>query len=101
MKLRFSFLALHVFLPILAGGLTYVCWRDPDLFMFRWFGAVGLGTLVNDLRGAVAGAHLLEDLPDMELDGALAQVQGPGDGRVGRNLSAASLAGAHLHDVGG
>ncbi|HEY3025407.1 MAG TPA: hypothetical protein VGJ55_04560 [Pyrinomonadaceae bacterium] len=57
MKLRFSFLALHVLLPVLAGGLIYICWRDPDLFMFRWFGAVGLGTLLNDLRAAVAGAQ--------------------------------------------
>ena len=53
MKLRFSFLALHVLLPVLAGGLIYICWRDSDLFMFRWFGAIGLGTLVNDLRAAV------------------------------------------------
>lgn len=57
MKLRFSFLALHVLLPVLAGGLIYICWRDADLFMFRWFGAAGLGTLVNDLRAAVAGAQ--------------------------------------------
>ena len=57
MKLRFSFLALHILLPVLAGGLIYICWRDPELLMFRWFGAVGLGTLVNDLRAAVAGSQ--------------------------------------------
>ncbi|MEP6912364.1 MAG: hypothetical protein ABI923_06400 [bacterium] len=57
MKLRTSFLAFHVFLPILAGGLIYICWRDPDLFMFRWFSTVGLGPLVNDLRATVAGAQ--------------------------------------------
>lgn len=57
MKPRFSFTALHVWLPILAGGLIYICWRDPDLLMFRWFRAVGLGNMVNHLRAAAVASQ--------------------------------------------
>lgn len=52
MRIRFSFITLHVLAPVFAGGLIYICWRDPTLLMFKWFGAVGLTTLVNELRAA-------------------------------------------------
>lgn len=49
--LRFT---LNVLLPITAGGLIYLCWRDPNLLMFRWISALGLQTVVGHLRLAVS-----------------------------------------------
>ena len=57
MKLRFSFIGLHVLFPLLAGGLIYICWRDPTLLMFRWFSAVGLSSVVNELRASWSPAE--------------------------------------------
>jgi hypothetical protein len=54
LRIRKSFLLLHVALPILAGGLIYVCWRDPNLMMFRWFRALGWEPIVLQLRRATA-----------------------------------------------
>ena len=45
-----SFLLRHVILPLLVGCFIYVCWRDFDLPMFRWFELVGMGPLVHQLR---------------------------------------------------
>jgi hypothetical protein len=45
---------LNVLLPIIAGGLIYLCWRDPNLLMFRWISALGLQTVVGHLRLAVS-----------------------------------------------
>lgn len=52
MRIRVSFISLHVLAPILAGGLIYICWRDPTLLMFRWFETLGLTTFVTELRAA-------------------------------------------------
>ncbi len=41
---------LHVALPMLAGGLIYVCWRDPELMMFRWFRVLGLEATIQQVR---------------------------------------------------
>lgn len=49
-RLKKSFLLLHVVLPILVGGLIYVCWRDPGLLMFKWFRALGCEPLILQLR---------------------------------------------------
>src|SRR5687767_7235487 len=70
MRIRFSFITLHVLAPVFAGGLIYICWRDPTLLMFKWFGTVGLTTLVNELRdawgpgGASLPGWVLYSLPD-------------------------------------
>ncbi|HVS80924.1 MAG TPA: hypothetical protein VHE60_04260 [Pyrinomonadaceae bacterium] len=42
MRIKLSFLSLHVLLPILIGGLVYICWRDPALLMFKWFRVLGV-----------------------------------------------------------
>jgi hypothetical protein len=50
-----AFIATHVLLPIVFGGLVYICWRDPGLLMFKWFRVLGVEPLVLQLRVA-AGA---------------------------------------------
>jgi hypothetical protein len=65
-----KFLALHVVLPIIVGGLVYICWRDPALLMFKWFRALGVEPLVLQLRVAAAATEpglprwLIYSLPD-------------------------------------
>jgi hypothetical protein len=61
MRSRFSFIAVHIIFPLLLGGLIYVCWRDHNLPMFRWFDLAGLGPLVKQLR--IAAAPLRDRLP--------------------------------------
>jgi len=53
-SIRKSFMLLHVALPMLAGGLIYVCWRDPGLMMFKWFRALGWEPIILQLRLATA-----------------------------------------------
>jgi hypothetical protein len=55
-KRRQSFVA-HVFVPIFIGGLIYICWREPDLLMFRWLRTLGLETFTNSLRSFTAPEH--------------------------------------------
>ena len=50
MRTRLSFLTLHVVLPIIAGGLVYICWRDPALLMFKWFRVLGVEPHILQLR---------------------------------------------------
>ena len=45
---------MHVILPLLVGGLMYVCLRDPNLRMFQWFDFIGAGSLVTRLRFTAA-----------------------------------------------
>jgi len=54
MKTKLTGFFLHVSLPIVFGGLIYVCWRDPNLLMFKWFHAVGLESLILQLRLATS-----------------------------------------------
>ena len=54
LRLKTSFLLLHVALPMLVGGLIYVCWRDPGLTMFKWFRALGWEPTILQLRLAAA-----------------------------------------------
>ncbi|MBC8029179.1 MAG: hypothetical protein H7Z16_03630 [Pyrinomonadaceae bacterium] len=54
LRLKKSFLLLHVVLPMLVGGLIYVCWRDPGLTMFKWFRALGWEPIILQLRLAAA-----------------------------------------------
>lgn len=51
MRTRF---AIHVLLPLLLGGLIYICWRDPTLPMFSWFNSVGLGPAIYKVRTVLA-----------------------------------------------
>jgi hypothetical protein len=44
-------------LPIVIGGLIYVCWRDPNLLMFQWFRGLGLEPLLLRLRLVAAPAQ--------------------------------------------
>lgn len=37
---------------MLLGGMTYVVYRPESLWMFRWFDALGLGGVVDALRGS-------------------------------------------------
>ena len=50
MRSRVVFVLLHIFLPLLVGGLIYACWRDYTLPMFRWFELIGVGPVVQQLR---------------------------------------------------
>lgn len=45
---------VHVLFPLVLGGLIYICWREPDLLMFRWLRAIGLETVTNGLRSLTA-----------------------------------------------
>ncbi|HXM36155.1 MAG TPA: hypothetical protein VN920_13265 [Pyrinomonadaceae bacterium] len=56
-RLKKSFLLLHCALPLLFGGLIYVCWRDPGLLMFKWFRALGCEPLILQLRLATAATR--------------------------------------------
>lgn len=47
MKTRFL---LHVVMPLVIGGVVYVCWRDPSLVMFDWFSFLGVGSVLDQLR---------------------------------------------------
>lgn len=56
------------FLALVAGGLVYLLWRSPTLWMFGWCEALGLGRHLASLR-AVAEQHepphwLLYSFPD-------------------------------------
>ena len=53
-RMKARALVLHVFLPILFGGLIYLCWRDPNLLMFKWFRALGQESLITQLRISTA-----------------------------------------------
>ncbi|MFS8085722.1 MAG: hypothetical protein ACMG6H_08845 [Acidobacteriota bacterium] len=70
MKHRLFFLSIHVLLPLAAGGFVYICWRDPNLLMFKWFGALGLEPSIESLRLATSGGRtavphwLIYSLPD-------------------------------------
>src|SRR5258705_9612857 len=50
MRIKSTFIVLHVLTPIALGGLIYVFWRDPALLMFKWFRVLGLEPLVLQLR---------------------------------------------------
>lgn len=70
MRRKLFFLSIHVLLPLVAGGLVYICWRDPNLLMFKWFGALGLEPSIESLRIATSAAQtavphwLIYSLPD-------------------------------------
>lgn len=55
---------------MLGGGLVYICWRDPNLLMFRWFSAIGLEPSIDWLRLGTASVQtalphwLVYSLPD-------------------------------------
>jgi hypothetical protein len=55
-KRKLSFI-VHVLAPITVGGIIYICWRETNLLMFRWLGAVGLEPLTNNLRSLAAPAQ--------------------------------------------
>jgi hypothetical protein len=67
---KLFFPSIHVLLPLVAGGLVYICWRDPNLLMFKWFGALGLEPSIESLRIATSAAQtavphwLIYSLPD-------------------------------------
>jgi len=68
--LKKSFLLVHVALPLLLGGLIYLCWRDSGLLMFKWFRALDGESLIISLRQLTAPARpflpswLVYSLPD-------------------------------------
>lgn len=49
-RLKFSFVAAHVFLPVFIGGLIYLLWRSPSLLMFSWVDATGLSDALFKVR---------------------------------------------------
>lgn len=70
MRRKLFFFSIHVLLPLLGGGLVYICWRDPNLLMFRWLRAIGLEPSIDWLRVGTASAQtalphwLVYSLPD-------------------------------------
>jgi hypothetical protein len=61
LRSRFAFIAVHIIFPLLLGGLIYICWRDQNLLMFRWFDLAGLEPLIAKLR--IATTPLQVKLP--------------------------------------
>src|SRR2546426_12239954 len=61
MRIKPTSVALHILLPILIGGLIYICWRDPALLMFKRFRILGLEPLLFQLR--IAAAPIQHSLP--------------------------------------
>lgn len=53
---------IHVVLPMLVGGLTYLFFRADSLLMFHWAEALGLAGPLSDARLAVSGFGAM--LPD-------------------------------------
>lgn len=68
--LSFTFVALHVVLPVFTGAAIYTLWRSKLLLVFAWYRCVGLYEPVLLLRSHVDNAkHLipspiLYSLPD-------------------------------------
>jgi hypothetical protein len=54
---KLLFFSIHVMLPLLVGGVVYICWRAPNLLMFRWFAELGLGPAIDWLRVGTASAQ--------------------------------------------
>jgi hypothetical protein len=68
-KRKLFFFTVHILVPLLVGGVVYVCWRDPNLLMFKWFGALGLERSIESLRAVTAAGQglphwVLYSLPD-------------------------------------
>ena len=65
-----GFLLVQVVLPIVIGGMIYICWRVDHLFMFTWFDAIGLTPLIEWFREVAGPARpylpdwLLYSVPD-------------------------------------
>jgi hypothetical protein len=56
LRSKISFLTLHAVLPVLIGGVIYVCWRAQSILMFAWFRQIGLDPLIIRLRNFSAPA---------------------------------------------
>lgn len=41
---------IHVFMPLLLGGLLYIAYRSKSLRMFYWFELIGLNSPISNLR---------------------------------------------------
>lgn len=50
--------AFHVFLPLLVGGMLYLCWRPQDILLFEWVAVLGMSDIVLSLR------HIAGPTPD-------------------------------------
>lgn len=65
---RSAWIFTHIVGPLMLGGTVYLCWRSPDLLMFRWAEAVGMITVLNKIRLVVVHFTLpdwiLYNLPD-------------------------------------
>jgi hypothetical protein len=46
--------AAHVLFPLTVGGSLYVLYRPRSLVMFRWFDQLGVGSVADRLRAAMA-----------------------------------------------
>ena len=58
---KYSRIVVHVILPLVLGGMIYVCLRDTDMRMFQWFDLIGAGPPISRLR--VAAAPLQKVIP--------------------------------------
>jgi hypothetical protein len=41
---------IHILLPLIIGGMIYICFRSTDLLMFSWFDMIGLAENIPQLR---------------------------------------------------
>ncbi len=61
-------LFIHVFLPIIFGGLIYILFRSDSLLMFKWFEFLGLSNIIYIVRECVINISLVDwvrySLPD-------------------------------------
>ena len=48
--MRIKPILLHVAIPLLVGGFIYIAFRSNTLEMFRWFEAINLSGVINQIR---------------------------------------------------
>ena len=53
---------LHVFFPLLVGGLIYLCWRSQSMLMFDWVHSLGLSSTTELLRSSTSSYRWI--IPD-------------------------------------
>jgi hypothetical protein len=54
MRFRPTFFIFNSILPLVLGGLIYICWRAKTIWMFDWFRMFGLVANIDHLRSISA-----------------------------------------------
>lgn len=54
---------IHVFLPVIFGGIIYILWRSDTLLLFKWASFLGAGPVISVARAVVH--PLSSDVPSL------------------------------------